>query len=80
MDGVFVDFCTPFSGPGLGQVLREELDTLKAKRQELRKEISVNRQNLKNALKKQQKLVKTAKQLSLSDLRKLVTAAEAAQD
>ena len=40
MDGVFVDFCTPFSGPGLGQVLREELDTLKAKRQELRKEIS----------------------------------------
>ena len=38
----------------------------------------VNRQNLKNAVKKQKELVKTAKQLSLSDLRKLVTAAEAA--
>ena len=33
-------FVPLFSGPGLGQVLREELDTLKAKRQELRKEIS----------------------------------------
>ena len=30
----------PLFRPGLGQVLREELDTLKAKRQELRKEIS----------------------------------------
>ena len=40
VDGVLGHFCTSFCGPGFGQVLREELESLKAKRQELRKEIS----------------------------------------
>ncbi|CAL1137641.1 unnamed protein product [Cladocopium goreaui] len=55
-----------------GQVLQAELAELKQRRQELREAFKANKAHMKAAQKRKAKLVKAARQLSVSDLQNLL--------